>query len=220
MANYPMNIWVINEDEFDEFTFTGGKVIYIVEEPDPRFATHPAIVTAGALLPPTEAITAELDGNMFQSVAIYEEYLQREEANPFVSIIIAAGLKQIPIGIMFGKEEMNNLQFPKMFIDFMYRFYGLVFGIKDKVRPYIIEHMMPIILSKLYMMNIIDYPTFMEKHPPLAIDPNVISKMAYEVHPAVEVKDMPHYIEYFEGIRDAVYKNGGKFLIDPLEAVW
>ena len=33
MANYPMGIWVINEDEFEEFTYTGGKVIYIVEEP-------------------------------------------------------------------------------------------------------------------------------------------------------------------------------------------
>ena len=56
MANYPMNIWVISEDEFDEFTFTGGKVIYIVEEPELRFTTHPAIITAGSLLPPFEAI--------------------------------------------------------------------------------------------------------------------------------------------------------------------
>ena len=218
MANYPMNIWVITEDEFDEFTFTGGKVIYIVEEAQPKYLTHPAIITAGALLPTVEAIQAELDGNMFQSVALYEEYLQKEDADPFVSIIIAAALKQIPIGIMFGKDEMN-MHFPKMFIDFMYRFYGLVFGIKNKVQPYIVEHMLPIDLAKLYMMNIIDYPTFMEKHPPLPIDPMIISKLAYDIRPAVKIKDMEHFIEYFESVKNEIYKNGGKFLIDPLEAL-
>ena len=107
MANYPINIWVINEDEFDEFTYTGGKVIYIAEEISPRFQTHPAIITAGGLLPPMDAIRAELDGSMFECSNIYEQYLQTEEADPFISIIIAAGLRQIPIGIMFGKDEMN-----------------------------------------------------------------------------------------------------------------
>ena len=85
MADYPMNIWVISEQEFDEFTFTGGKVVYIVEEPDPKYSSHPAIVTAGALLPPVDAIRAELDGSIFESNAIYEQYLQREEADPYIS---------------------------------------------------------------------------------------------------------------------------------------
>lgn len=215
MANYPMNIWVITEEEFDEFTFTGGKVVYIVEEPHPRFATHPAIITAGALLPPIEAIQAELDGNMFESVAMYENYLQREEADPYISILIAAALKQIPIGIMFGRDELN-MQFPKMLIDFVYKYYGLVFGIKNKIQPYIIEEMLPLDLAKLYNMNIIDYPTFMEKHPPLPIHAMAISKMAYEVRPVVKTKDFQNYVEYFEMVRNAIYSNGGKFLVDPL----
>ena len=218
MADYPMNIWVITEDEFDDFTFTGGKVIYIVEEPDPKFMTHPAIITAGALLPPFEAIQAELDGNLFESVTLYEQYLQREDADPYISIIIAAALKQIPIGIMFGKDE-SNLQFPKMFIDFVYRYYGLVFGIKNKVQPYIVEQMLPLDLAKLYLMNIIDYPPFMEKHPPLPIHSMAISKLAYDVRPIVKNKDMQHFIEYFDNVRKAIYENGGKFLIDPLEAL-
>ena len=220
MANYPINIWVINEDEFDEFIFTGGKVIYIAEEPGPKFSTHPAIITAGALLPPFEAIQMELDGSLFESNAIYEQYLQKEEADPFVSIIIAAGLKQIPIGIMFGRDEMN-LNFPKMFIDFMYRCYGLVFGIKGKVQPYIVEELLPIDLAKLYMMNIIDYQTFMEKHPPqFPIQSIVISKLAYEVRPAIEVRDFNGFNEYFEMIKNKTHSNGGKFLMDPLEGIW
>lgn len=218
MANYPMNIWVINEDEFDDFTFTGGKIIYIAEEVEPKFSTHPAIITAGALLPPFESIQLELDGELFRANSIYEQYLQQEEADPFVSIIVAAAIKQIPIGIMFGKDEMN-MQFPKMFIDFMYHFYGLVFGIKNKIQPYILEESIPFDLAKLYIMNIIDYPTFMIKHPNLPINQIAISKLAYDVKPSVKQKDMQSYIEYFEFIRKSIYENNGKFLIDPLEGI-
>lgn len=218
MENYPMNIWVITEDEFDEFTFTGGKVIYIVEEPHPRYRTHPSIITAGALLPPVEAISAELDGNIFESSSIYDMYLQSHEADQYISIIVAAAIKQIPIGIMFGKDELN-MKFPIMLIDFLYKRYGLVLGMKGKINPYIVEEMLPFDLAKLYCMNIIDYPTFMEKHPPLQIHPICISKMAIEINPLVLKKDMHSYVEYFENVRKAVHDNGGKFLIDPLEGL-
>ena len=136
MSNIPMNIWVLKEEEFDEFTCTGGKVIYIAEDVPQIYASHPAIITAGALLPPIEAIQAELDGNIIAAIVQYETYLCSEEADPFVSIIVAAAINKIPVGIMFGRDE-SNMQFPKMFIDFVYKKYGLVFGIKNAIQPYI-----------------------------------------------------------------------------------
>ena len=218
MANYPANIWVIDDNEFDSFTCTGGKVVYIAEDIDPRYGTHPAIITAGALLPPIDAVQAELDGNLLDSMMLYEAYLLREEADPYISIILAAALNQIPIGIMFGRDE-KNMQFPKMLIDFVYRYYGLVLGLQGKVQPHIVEELMPTTLAKLYMMDIIDYRTFMEKHPPLPINNIVISKMVYEVNPAVSIKDMQHHTEYFEMVKNSIYKNNGRFLVDPLEAI-
>lgn len=218
MANYPVNIWVIDNNEFDSFTCTGGKVIYIAEDVEPMYATHPAIITAGALLPPIDSIQAELDGNLMDSIMIYEAYLLKEEADPYIAILLAAALKQIPVGIMFGKDE-KNMQFPKMLIDFVYKYYGLVLGLQGKVQPYIEEQSMPTLLAKLYMQNIIDYKTFMERHPDLPIAPIVISKMVYEVNPAVSVKDMQHYTEYFEMTKKAILNNNGRFLVDPLEAL-
>lgn len=215
MANYPSNIWIVTENEFDQFTFTGGKVVYIVEEPALRFKSHPAIITAGALLPPMEAIEAELNGNIFESNAIYERYLASEEANMYISILIAASIKQIPIGIMFGKDELN-MQFPKMLIDFIYKVYGLVIGVNGKIRPYILEEALPYDLAMLYNMNIIDYPTFMEKHPPLPINPIVVSKMAIEINPLVKDKTFNGYLEYFETMRSCTARNGGRFAIDPM----
>ena len=219
MANYPTNIWVINEDEFEEFTYTGGKVIYIVEEPNPRFSTHPAIITAGVLLSPIEAIQSELDGDIFKSMSIYEAYLMSSEADLYVSIIAAAAIRQIPIGIMFGRDELN-MHFPKMLIDFMYNHYGIVFGIKNKIQPYIEERYIPSILAKLYMMNLIDYQTFMEKHPVyLPICNEAISKLAYEINPIVKEKTHNAYAEYFEMVKKMIGENKNIFLLDPLEGV-
>lgn len=217
LQNSPMNIWLIREDEFDKFTFTGGKVVYIVEEPDPRFISHPAIITAGALLPPIEAIQAELDGRMFESVAMYEQYLQSELADPYISILIAAAFKNIPIGIMFGKDELN-LQFPKMFIDFVYKYYGLVLGIEGKVQPYVTNECIPLDLAKLYNMNVIDYQSFMEIHPDLPIDVSAISKLAYDNNPIVASKTFEEYVKYFN-IVNKVIKREGRFLIDPMVSI-
>lgn len=218
MANYPANIWVIDNNEFDSFTCTGGKVIYIAEEVESIYATHPAIITAGALLPPIDAIQAELDGNLMDSIMLYEAYLLREEADPYISILLAAALNQIPIGIMFGKDE-KNMQFPKMLVDFVYKYYGLVLGLQGKVQPYIEEQSLPSVLAKLYMQNIIDYKTFMERHPDLPMLPVVISKMIYDVNPVVSIKDIQHYAEYFEMTRKAIRSNHGRFLVDPLEGI-
>lgn len=218
MSNYQTNIWLISENEFENFTFTGGKVVYIVDEPHPMYRSHPSIITAGALLPPIEAIEAELDGRIMHAISLYEEYLLREETDIFISIIIAAAVKRIPIGIMFGKDELN-MQFPKMFMDFIYRHYGLVLGIAGKINPYIEEERIPIDLAKLYCMNIIDYPTFMEKHPNLPICGFCYPKLIAEINPAVKEKTMESYVRYFEDIQRIIHNNGGKFLVDPLEGL-
>lgn len=215
MPNYPSNIWLITKDQFENFTFGGGKVIYIAEDVEPNFRQHSAIITAGALLPPMESIQYELDGRLLESSTLYNQYLMSEEADPFILIILAAAIKQIPIAIMFGKEEME-LQFPKVFLDFLFNTYGVVIGIINVIQPYIIEQVMPYNLARLYCMNIIDYPTFMEKHPPIQIHPMAISKLAYDQNPVVKSKDLQHYVEYFETVRKNIYSNGGKFLFDPL----
>ena len=141
-----------------------------------------------------------------------------EEADIYVSIILAAALKQIPIGLMFGRDEVN-MQFPKLFINFLFKAYGLVIGVNNKLVPSIMEEALPSDLAKLYCMNIIDYPTFMEKHPQLPINPVVISKMAIEINPLVNEKNINGYMEYFERIKEYTKRNGGSLPIDPMVPV-
>lgn len=218
MGHYQSNIWLIDENEFDQFTITGGKVIYIVDESSMTSLMHPAVTTAGTLLPPIESIQAELDGNMEEAVRIYEQYLNSSEPSMYISIIVAAAIKQIPIGIMFGKDELV-MKFPTTLINYLFRVFGLVVGIPNKVPSYIVAEAMPYTLAMMYCMNFIDYPTYMEKHPPLPLHEMSISKLAIEVKPLVEDKTFNGYYEYFTNVLKCVQNHGGKFTIDPLEAI-
>ena len=216
---YMSNIWLVTKESFNNFvTSTRGKVIYVAEEGDSMILMHPAILSSGALLPPIDSIQLALDDRLNESAAVYENYLLTS-ADPYVSVILAAAIQQTPVGIMFGDDELNQA-FPTMFLNFLYKYYGIVVGISEKgVSSYIEDNAMPFCLAKLYNQNIIDYKTFMERHPNLPIDDRVISKLAYEVNPPVEVKDFYHYKEYFERIKNRICENGNKFLIDPFVSV-
>lgn len=212
----PSNIWVVNEDEFEQFTYTCGKVIYIVEEPEPKYLNHPSIITAGSLLPPIEAIQLELDGNIDAANALYIQYLNSAEADPYVSIILAAAIKCVPIGIMFGKDEMNQ-KFPLMLVNYLFNKFGIILGVLNKVNPSIVYQALPYDLAKLYMMNIIDYAAFMMAHPDdLPIHPSVLSKLAMENYPLVKYPSESSYQEYFGNAIKAM-KKYNKFLIDPID---
>ena len=218
---YPINVWMVDESEFDSFTFTGGKVIYVAEDIDIRFKNHPSIMTAGALLAPCDAIECILDNELEYASQIYYDYLLHSEANMYTSIVLAAAIQGVPLGIMFGVDEIN-MHYPTMLLNFLYHTFGIVVGVTNKVAPYIEDVFMPNDLAHLYMMNLINYETFMEKHPVDApISEIVVSKMACEEHPLVgENKDFQHYYEYFNNVKNSIHlNNNGKFLIDFMEGV-
>lgn len=210
--NHPSNIWLVSEEEFDNFTYTGGKVIYIVEEPKALFIKHPATITAGILLPPVEAINAELDGFGDAAYSMYSQYLDQTEAAIYVNIILAAAISGNPIGLMFGKDELE-LQFPKMFINYLYNKFGLVIGITNKVQPYIEESFMPFVLATLMIADMIDYPTFIMLHPAnYPILPMVIPKLVQEVRPILSKGET--YEMYFERMKSESHRRG-RFVCDP-----
>lgn len=219
LTNYPANIWLITEQDAEQFIFStnGGIIIYIAEDVDPRFINNPCIVTAGVLNPPVAAIHMELDGNIEQANIMYDQYLMSEEIEAFVRIIMAACVKNKAIAIMFGKDELN-MKSPSMFINFLFKRYGIVVGIKDKIMPYIDVYHMPDNLATLYCTNMIDYPSYLCMHPDLPLSHVSLPKLILEESPAIDDRTFPGYIEYFEH-RRRICAECGTFIMDPLRGV-
>ena len=215
-TNIPTNIWLITEQEFDQFVFSnnGGMAIYIAEEIDPRFMNHPCIIPANILNPPVHAVQAELDGNLEQANFMYDQYLMSEDVEVFVRIIMAACIKQTPIAIMFGRDECN-MQSSSMFINFLFKRYGIVVGINGKLNPFIDINYVPQNLAILYCTNIIDYPSYMCMHPDMPIDQISLPKLIVDVNPYVLDKSFAGYLDYFERKKNSC-REYGRFIIDPL----
>lgn len=216
ITNYPSNIWLIEEQEFDQFVFStnGGTVVYIAENIDQRFMNHPCMVPANILNPPVQAIQAELDDNLNQANFVYDQYLMSEDVEAYVRIIMAACIKRTPIAIMFGKDELN-MKSPNMFINFLYKRYGIVVGIRGKIDPYIEIQHMPEDLAILYCTDMIDYPSYMCMHPDLPIAHISLPKLILDQNPLVLDKSFAGYLDYFERRRKSCTELG-TFVIDPL----
>lgn len=219
---YPSDIWLIQEAEIDQFLLSGpggsnSKIIYIAESIPEYLKMHPAILTAAMLLPPMEEVEAELDGRYQEAESIYDDFLHRSEASRLINIFIATAIKNIRVGIVFGRDELN-MKFPSMLINHLYKFYGITIGVPYKLNPYIEITMVPLCLGMLYNINYISYEEFIMLHPELPVHPCVLSKLVYDVRPFVKTRDVEHYIEYFGNLISRC-KQSGKYLIDPLMEV-
>lgn len=219
-------IWFIGEEDFDSFIAAGGeRAIYIVEEPLPEIASNPAVVGAPTLLPPIEAITAELEGDYSTAEVIYNEYLKTPEVDIFISVIIAAVLQNISLALIFGQNE-RNFWFPKVFLNHLFNMYGIsvgtdgmTMGIDGEVMPFIANQAIPFDFAKIYNMGIIDYQTFMSNHPNMPIHPSCLTKMIQEIRPALgNNAGEAEYYNYFEFVRQNWMKYK-KPLITAVEAL-
>ena len=231
----PMNLWLINERNFEHFLFSGGKIITISEDDQElikMMANYPIIsgyedkvMSANSLLPPIEAVQAEFDDDHQAACDIYWSYLQTEIPDQYISIMLMSGyLVQQPLGVYFGHDERDT-PFPNMFLDFMYYTYGIIFG-RDAIifgrdnasPPIIFKKAVPLILAKIYGYGYINYASFMLNHPEDPICPFIIPKLAQDINPAVPVKDIQHYAEYFNTMKEEIRKTG-RFLQDPIVGI-
>lgn len=216
---YPSNLWFIKESDIDLFLLTDqshldAKIIYIGEEVPNAIRNHPAVVTAGMLLPPMEEVEAELDGELEKAEYIYDSFLNTGEANRLIHILIALAINNVRVGIVFGRDELN-MKFPAILINHLYKFYGITIGVPNKLNPYIEIAYMPLCLGIAYNSDYISYEEFIMLHPELPIHPGVLSKLVYDVRPAVKEKDVQHYMEYFGRLISSC-KKAGRYLYDPL----
>lgn len=214
------DVWLVNSaEDLNRLMINDGFVILVTETPDPFLAENPSCLGASVLLPPYEAVSAEIDGNFALADAIYMDYLSSPACDEYLSAIIAAAMRMVPVGIYFGPEE-KDMRFTQTLINFLFGRFGLVIGVAGRVEPSIYISYLPFILAKLYSKNIIDYRTFMVEHPRANIDPNILPKLIADVRPYVPtreaVKDINDYYKYFMDMLYSIKDNNNGYLIDPL----
>lgn len=226
MPGIPINAWIVQtREEADSILLSGGKLI-IVSEEIPDYLTSPqcgtSCIRANNLLPSYEAVNCFIDNDYMGFLNLYNQLLMSPESTVYFVTIISAIINSIPIGFIFGNEEIEAAAAIE-FNNFMLRTYGIKLGHSLQFRE---EPPMPMgmmdsaytanNMSLLYMNNLLTPQEFLYIYPQDAdINYECMQKLIFDVQPVLVSQDMSDYIAYFEQLRGNIHRSN-KMLVDPM----
>lgn len=222
----PVNAWVIqSKEEADSILLSGGKIV-ILSEDVPDYLNNPYLGTsslmANCLLPNYEAVSYYIEGDKQNFTRVYNEMLMYPENTVYFITMISAMINGIPLGFVFGTEEIEQVAL----IDFLNHFaanYGVHIGHNMQIgyeppspgwmdRNYSANNM-----CLLYMNNLLTAQEFLYVYPlEVQITPVVLQKLQMETRPVVaDPTNINEVASYFDSTRKMI-KKANKVLIDPM----
>lgn len=211
------NVWLLDSPEMVlNYSLQGGRVVFITEDADPRLEYIPNKLSAKILLPPYEVVDAELDGRLEEAEVRYYNYLSTLEPADYISVMLAAMVTGVPLGLYFG-SEIKDLRYPSMFINFLYNQKGVIVGYRD-VQPQILDNYLPMVLSEIYGRGLLTVDKFMTYMPENVDIPNIIIPMlASELLPPKSFIKNGDFNGYFKNLIKEM-KKANKYLYSPIIA--
>lgn len=122
------------------------------------------------LLPPYQAVEAEINGDFNVAIAIYNQYLESIQCSTVFGAITRALYSGINVLIFISPDEAKNLSFAETLIKFMYTHLGFPSSnLLDPNPPCGILNMDPIIVSNrmdiMYAFGYIPFDDYCDNHP-------------------------------------------------------
>lgn len=176
--------------------YTGARVLFMTEEVPPQVQMLPSTIPATILLPSYEAIAAELDGDINAAKTIYYNQLQSRECDMYITAVLLASSRGIPITIYIGPDEAT-MNFLDIFMAYFYNSYGVTLCTAQSEFVYNVTFE-PIVLTKFYQYDLITGMEFIMQYPIGApLIPFAVQKLALEFKPYVADQSPNGYANYF-----------------------
>ncbi len=182
--NFPL---LMTEEEAKHFMFSGGTVVMVCEDTPSDLANSPNMIKASLLLPPYEAVSAELDGNENDAYNLYRNHLiNNEEASLYLLIIYLSLYRGRPVGIYFG-PQIFEMRYPQYFMMHMQDSFGLTMGdstnlgsMDDKFDAFISD-----LCLKTNLISTLEYVMMM----PTGVDiyPDALIRLAMDYRPPIDL---------------------------------
>ena len=195
---------------------SGGKVLLLSEQPNPAIMQSPNLIPATILLPSYECVAAELDGELEIAGAIYSEYLASKEPDMFICAIITALLDPATNILLYVGQDELNMSFINILIGYLMNEYGIIIGSSIDQFSYNIAYD-AVILSKLYLYELINYEFLFTMYPAQVNIPEyIVPKLVHDMNPYLQVQTPEAYYCYFNDFKNRIKLNDNKFLINPI----
>lgn len=171
---------------------------------------------ASILLPPYQAVMAEMDGDMGTFYNLYGQHLATKEADSYICLIIAALVRGINILIYIPKDEFG-LTFTSAFMQYLQMVYGITVGTENIPCNYNPEFN-AVLCNRLYIHEFIIYEEFMVAYPAnVSISVEVIPQLMFDMegyYPPLHNEQ--EAVIFFNNYKNRIKQNNNKFLIRPI----
>ena len=152
------------------------------------------IYIASILMPTTDMLMRWADGQPLVLQNEYPAYLSSIEPDSMLVVIIASLLKRNVV--LYIPEEENKI-FGGLLLQHLYYMYGIVCNTPYTQFAFDINKK-PFILSKFYMMNLMDAELYLQEYPATYPLPDwVINKLAVDINPYPAGATFETYRTYF-----------------------
>ena len=202
---------ITNETEVNNAIYAGFKVIALTE--NHNFGNM--ILSGTTLLPPYEALMAEMDNDIIRFQQIYSFHLAKKENDMFICAIIRALLEGINIVIYIPKDEAE-LMFSNVLVQYINDVYGIT--ILPDTCMYN-ETYDAILVTKLYVYDLLTTEEFFTLYPigpDLIYDEFLLQKLMMVMNPYVLDRTSAGYYTYFNDYMKHTKQNGNKMPIIPI----
>ena len=218
----PLNMMPINsKEDVSKILMNRGKIVVIAEEV-PEYLNHPmygsSCIRANNLLPDIDAVECYINQNFLGFRERYMQKLISEECTIYFITIITALLNNIPIGILFGIEEIE-LKARDIILEFLEAYYGIHLAINFGEISFMHPEFIAKDISMLYVYGMLTPQEFLYIYPlENLIDNTCMEKLLYDLKPPINLNNPNEIISYFNNMRSQM-KQANKVLIDPVEKV-
>lgn len=223
----PVNAWIIqSKEEADNILLNGGKIVILTED-IPEYLNNPYFGTsslmANCLLPNYEAVSYYIEGDTQNFSRSYNEMLSYPESSVYFITMISAMLNNIPLGFVFGSEEIEQAA-QMEFLNHLAMQYGIHLGHNFQIGY---EPPIPIgwmdrnysgnNMCLLYMNNLLTPQEYLYVYPlELQITPVILQKLLIDLRPPIHnPNDFQEVEAYFDMLRKTI-RNANRVLIDPM----
>lgn len=162
-----------------------------------NYPEHPNIYNAGILMPPTELLVMWADGSDLIMQNEYPAYLNCKDPDDMIVALIAAMTKK---NIILYIPHDEFMVYGQMLLNHLYYVYGITCNFMN-VQFSINQMKIPFIISKFYLMGIMDPNDYLAMYPPNQPLPQfVINKLAQDLHPFPHPASFQQYEAYFNNL--------------------
>lgn len=205
---------VTDESQVNNAIYAGFKVIALTESHN----FGGVVLNGTTLLPPYEALMAEMDNNIVQFQQIYALHLAKKENDMFICAIIRALMEGINIVLYIPKDEAE-LMFSKVLVQYINDIYGIT--ILPEACMYN-EQYDSILITKLYVYELLTKDQFFILYPAgvdIIYDEFLIQKLMMDMNPHIVDRTSQGYYKYFNDYMKMVKGNNNKLPVSPISYI-